>query len=233
MGLRVAVYGGSFSPFSNSHVAVVRHVADSDDFDRIVLVPSIAHVFKGRGFPYEHRFNMASTALENARLKVPAVVSMVEFYMLREQPGPIFTIQLLRNLQNSPPSHRTAELRFVVGPDVIAELDQWEYVEDIRREFGFYEVPVLGTHASEIREMLENGDPEWARHVPPRVADYIRMHDIYHVARTTCDHEWESTLIATFENPHLERCAKCYLPRPGSECESWHRAMAEREGRTP
>jgi cytidyltransferase-like protein len=179
---RVAVYGGSFSPFGNNHLDVVRHVADSGEFDRIVVVPSISHALKARTFPYEHRVNMATIALAHPGMPVPAEVSMVELYMLQTQPGPIFTIQLLRHLRDCHPDNRDAQLRFVVGPDIIAELDRWKYVDDIRREFGFFQVPETGVHASAVREMIWMGRAAWTRYVPHDVARYIKMHGLYQEA---------------------------------------------------
>jgi len=180
---RVAVYGGSFNPFHNGHLNVVRHAADHGDFDAILVVPSIAHAFKARVSPYEHRVNMATLALEpRPETEMPAAVSMMELHMLRKQPGPILTIELLRELQRRDPGTQPLEFRFVIGPDILGELDRWEGVEDIRREFGFYEVPEAGTRASVIREMIQHGDPAWVRHVPPGVARYIEMHRLYREA---------------------------------------------------
>jgi nicotinate-nucleotide adenylyltransferase len=214
MTATIAVYGGSFSPFGSHHLDVVRHLGRHELADRVIVVPSAAHALKGRTFPFEHRLNMARLALQETGLILPTEASSVEMHMLQRQAGPIFTIQLLRHLQQT---HPDAQLRFVIGPDIIAELDRWKYVDDIRRDFGFIQAPDMGIHSSSIREMLVQGVPAWERHVPQPVADYVRMHGLYHVGRTSCDHEWENTIMQTFDHPHEERCAKCSLPRPGSE----------------
>ena len=217
MKRRVSLYGGSFSPFGNHHLDVLSHVADTGEFNEIIVVPSIAHALKATTFPYEHRINMATLAMAYAKLPVRVTVSMVELYMLQNQPGPILTIQLLRYLRKCSPQNTEAAFRFVIGPDIIEELDQWKGVDDIRREFGFLEIPEQGIHAAEIRDLIAQGSPTWKRHIPPPVAEYIEMHQLYCVDRVTCDHEWESTLVQTAECPHKERCGKCNLPKPGSE----------------
>lgn len=212
----IAVYGGSFSPFGNHHLDVARYLGEHGLASRVILVPSAAHALKARTFPFEHRFNMANAALEGAGLPIRAEASPVEMHMLQRQAGPIFTIQLLRQLREQ---HPDSLLRFVIGPDIIEELDRWKYVDDIRREFGFIQAPDMGIHSSSIREMLSNGVAAWERHVPGPVADYIRMHRLYMVDRVTCDHAWEDTLVQTSDTPHRERCHLCGLPRPGSDIE--------------
>lgn len=217
MADRVAVFGGSFSPFGKHHLDVLNHVVELGEFTRILVVPSIAHALKGTTFPYEHRANMVEIALSHTRFKIPVELSMAELHMLKHQPGPIFTIQLLRWLRKAMPENSEIELRFVVGPDIIEELDRWKYVEDIRREFGFVEVPNFGIRATDIRQMMLDGLPSWKQHVPPPVAEYIEMHQLYNVARVNCDHEWENTKIQPSFAPHREQCGKCDLPKPGSE----------------
>ena len=219
--MRIAVYGGSFSPFGNNHLDVLQHVVDSREFDRIIVVPSISHALKKRSFPYEHRVNMATLAIEHAKVELRTEVSMVELTMLQVQPGPIFTIQLLRYLRDCHPDNRDSQLRFVVGPDIIQDLDRWKYVDDIRREFGFFGVPERGIHASAIRDLMADGDPSWEAHMPQPVAEYIKMHRLYHAERATCDHDWQSALVTTSFSPHSEQCAKCLLPRPGSDAPDW------------
>lgn len=181
MAYRVAVYGGSFSPFGNNHLSVIQHVADSGEFDEIVVVPSIAHALKKTTFPYEHRVNMAKLALWANKFSLPVECWTAEMTMLRDQPGPIFTIQLLRFLKTQirHETRETPDLKFIVGPDIIEQLDRWAYVDEIRKEFGFVEVPDQGIHATEIRKRIAEGNPAWKDQVPPAVAKYIEMHKLY------------------------------------------------------
>ena len=180
---RVAVYGGSFSPTTNTHLGVLKYVADTGEFDKIIMVPSISHALKTTSFPYEHRVNMATLAVKHAKLGVRVDVSMVELSMLLHQAGPIYTIQLLRWLQAASPENEEMRFRFIVGPDIIEDLDQWKYVDEIRTEFGFLGVPDLGVHASEIREIMADGFPGWKEHVCAPVVEYIEMHGLYGVER--------------------------------------------------
>lgn len=196
MTKRVAVYGGSFSPFGNHHRDVIRYVAGSGKFDEILVVPSVAHPLKKQQLPYEHRLNMTEIGVMHEEWPLPVMAAQVERNMLRQGwEAPIFTINLLRALKgwaDDDQQSRAADdqqLGFIVGPDVVAEFDKWEGVDLIRKEFGFYEAPDMGLHSTQIREMLEKGDKTWAGFVHPAVAEYIRTHKLYNVQRTMCDHD--------------------------------------------
>lgn len=219
---RIAVYGGSFSPFCKHHQEIIRWLVEEGGFPYVIVVPAAAHALK-EGLPqYMHRYNMTKLGvndlLHNGMPTLPfgstVVVSPVEMDMLREQPGPIRTYELLQRIRKG---HPEAEIKFAIGPDIPGELDQWANVDKIEAEFGFVELPIQSMRATKLRQMIAEGLRAWRQHVPRMVARYIEMHDLYHVARTTCDHEWEHTLVQTYEHPHREICGKCRLPRAGSE----------------
>lgn len=220
MTRRVAVYGGSFNPFGNNHLDVLRYVAESGEFNGIVVVPSAAHALKANPFPFEHRYNMALLGNQAAEYAKPSFpervwysVSMAELHMLRDQRGPIYTIDLLRYLKKTTVGTTPSELKFVVGPDIIEELDRWKYVDEIRNEFGFFEVPGMGVHASQVRNMMASGVATWTNHVPSLVARYIRKHGLYNVQRVDCQHNFQDTPPDRTSGTTVQHCPKCGLER--------------------
>jgi len=182
MNRRIAVYGGSFSPFGNQHRDVLRHIGASGEFDEIFVIPSVAHPLKKEQFPFEHRLNMAELAVWSGEWAIPVEVLPIERQMLQEGiKAPLFTIKVLRFLAKvcEAMDEGEGEFRFVIGPDIIEELDQWEGVQEIRDEFGFFEAPNMGTHSTQIREKVRTGDATWKDLVCPKVARYIEIHDLY------------------------------------------------------
>ena len=224
MTRRIAVYGGSFNPFGNNHLDVIRYLAESGEFSQIILVPSVAHALKADQFPYEHRFNMTELGVTARYHAVPSFpekvtigVSLAEMQMLKRQPGPIYTYHLLQYLQKE---HAQFDgevgYRFVIGPDILDEIDQWKYVDEIRKDFGFFEVPEMGLHMSQVRDMIGNGVSTWKQHVPHVVANYIKMHGLYHVERVDCVHELHEKLKRHSRDPFdppRDICSKCGLER--------------------
>jgi nicotinic acid mononucleotide adenylyltransferase len=174
----IAVYGGTFSPFGSHHLQAISQVAESQLFSKVVVVPAIAHALKSTEVPWEHRYHMAVLGTNDIRFPhgVRVTVSDAEFRMLREQPTPIYTIDVLRHFQRM---NDKADYRFVIGPDIPGELDRWHQAERIQEDFGFFELPELGIHATDIRTMIAQGDSAWEGHVPPPVARYIKMHGLY------------------------------------------------------
>jgi nicotinate-nucleotide adenylyltransferase len=182
MTKRIAVYGGSFNPFGNQHRDVLRHIGASGKFDEIFVIPSVAHPLKEEQFPFEHRLNMAELAVWSGEWAIPVEVMSIERQMLREGiKAPLFTIKVLRFLAKVCESmgEPEGEFRFVIGPDIIEELDRWEGVQEIRDEFGFFETPDMGIHSTQIREMIQARDAGWKDLVSPQVARYIETHDLY------------------------------------------------------
>lgn len=217
MSRGIVVYGGSFNPFGNHHLDVLRHLAEVGEFDHIVIAPSAAHPLKSGILPWEHRYNMAVLGAESRFYAKPSfpkevtfTVTTAEVEMLRTQPKPIFTYNLLKWLRKS--HGNDATIKFCIGPDILDEIDRWEFVDEIHNEFGFYECPNMGIHSQEIRKMLDQGVGTWANHVPSPVAQYIKRHLLYNVHRTTCKHEFQP--VPDFSALWTcKKCTKCDLER--------------------
>lgn len=214
---RIAVYGGTFNPFGNQHLDALRMVAESGIFDSIIVVPSVAHPLKDSSevLPFEHRYNMTVLGVQARHDAIPSFparisisVSMAEIDILREQAGPVYTYRLLKHLQQS--HYDEAKIMFVIGPDIFPELPKWKYVKEIRRDFGFYEIPNVGIHSTGIRDMLSRGVPTWTRYVPPLVSQYIKNHQLYHVERTLCTHEPRPTVPFA----EVTGCVRCGMLLP-------------------
>lgn len=181
MARRIAVYGGSFSPFGGHHQQVVQWLVREGGYDHVMVVPAIAHALKGSMPRYEHRYNMCRLAVQDlvrtGRLPEAAVsASTIEMDLLLEQAAPVRTYELLAEVRRRSPE---AGIQFAIGPDILAELDRWARVPDIRRDFGFAHAPGQSMRATQIREMIAAGDEGWVKHVPESVRRYIEMHGLY------------------------------------------------------
>lgn len=188
MARRVAVFGGSFSPFAVHHQEVIRHLVCEEGFRTVVVVPAVAHALKGDLIDYVHRFNMTKIGVDDLRYHgVPSLphdssvhVSMVEMEMLRHQPPPVRTYEVLKRLrQGYLEPDGELQMKFAIGPDIPGELDRWAHVEEIRAEFGFVQVPVQSMRSTKLRKMIREDVRAWQRHVPSLVKNYIEMHGLY------------------------------------------------------
>jgi len=190
MSQRIAVYGGSFNPFGKHHQDIIRWLIEEGKFDLVLVVPAAAHALKPNLPEFVHRYNMTLLGVNDLRYngcpslpygKDPQTTG-IEMEMLRDQKAPIYTIDLLRRVKKGwgrDLGKGEAEIRFAIGPDVPAELDQWHAVNEIESEFGFVEVPVFSMRATELRKMIQTGTRGWENHVPSPVVRYIEMHELY------------------------------------------------------
>lgn len=116
---RIAVYGGSFDPVHNGHLAIARQLTELLRIDEFLLMPAhIAPHKRGAGVtPALHRHAMLALATRNdERL----IVSTLEL----ESPEKPYTIETLARLTHA----RGAEdsrMIFVMGADSWAEIATW------------------------------------------------------------------------------------------------------------
>ncbi len=99
-----------------------------------------------------------------------------EPYLLLKHPAPIRTWQLLDFFADVKAG---AAIRFVIGEDLIKEVDTWERYDYIYEKYGFHVVPDSGVHATHVREMVAAHEPAWKCFVLPEVANYIKLHGLY------------------------------------------------------
>lgn len=111
-----ALYGGSFDPFHEGHLAVVRRLLDGGLCDRVHVVPAGRSPFKDAGgAPAEHRLAMARVALADC---AEASVDDRE----TRRPGPSWTVITLAELAAEHPGDAW---RLVLGADAAAGLPRW------------------------------------------------------------------------------------------------------------
>jgi nicotinate-nucleotide adenylyltransferase len=91
--------------------------------DKVVVVPVYHHAFAKLLAPYNLRVEMC----ERAFVSDPRIsVSQVE----RDLPSPSYTLHTLKALKAL---DREAELRLVVGADVLAETEHWHRFDEVKR----------------------------------------------------------------------------------------------------
>jgi nicotinate-nucleotide adenylyltransferase len=186
---RLGLFGGTFDPIHNAHLAVARSAVERFKLDRMLMIPNRLppHKQAATGASYEQRLKMVELAC--------AGDPVLEACDIENREGKSYTIQTLESLRNrySGPT----EFFFLIGADAFAEVLTWFRVDEVFRmtEFivaarpGFdYETPKgarvhrLDTPAfpessSEIRSRLSEG--KTVASLPPPVARYIAETGLY------------------------------------------------------
>jgi len=187
--MRLAIFGGTFDPIHQAHLAVAREAADRFHLDRVLFIPAARPPHKQHGAcaPYEDRVRMA----EMATAGEPGFeVSRLEEGTTRSYS--IDTIGKVR-AEISPAD----ELFFIIGADAFAEIQTWHRWRDLARAVRFivvsrpnsvYTPPAeisydrldtlrLEISSSDIRRALASGERPSA--LAPEVLDYIEHRGLY------------------------------------------------------
>jgi nicotinate-nucleotide adenylyltransferase len=182
--MRRAIFGGTFDPIHNAHIAIARQAADSFALDQVLMIPAAQPPHKGTWAPYEHRYRMVELACAVDPRLVPS--------RMEEGQTKSYSIQTIERLKAD-----GGELFFVIGGDAFAEIQTWYRAPDVIRAVEFivaarpghpYETPPgacvhrldcldLPVSSSKIRAQLVRGErpPE----LPAPVADYIAAVGLY------------------------------------------------------
>jgi nicotinate-nucleotide adenylyltransferase len=115
---RIALYGGTFDPVHDGHIAVARELLNLFTLDEVLFIPAHIAPHKRRSVPPAsplHRYAMLALATcREARFRI----STVEL----DEPERPYTIDTVARLRDSMPG---ARFLFVMGADSWAEITTW------------------------------------------------------------------------------------------------------------
>ena len=196
--MRLGIYGGSFDPVHNAHLAVARACQQQARLDEIWFTPTALQPLKQHG-------PQASDAerIEMLRLAAEAEPSWRVFTMEIDRGGLSYTVDTLRQLSEELPDD---ELSFLMGADALLDVPKWREPEImfslatplVVRRAGhpgpdlseltklcvpehqpeLIELPAMDVSSSDIRRRIATGEP--IDHlVPPAVGAYIHKQGLY------------------------------------------------------
>jgi nicotinate-nucleotide adenylyltransferase len=187
--VKLAIFGGTFDPIHQAHLAIASMAADRFQLDRVLFVPAACPPHKSgvTHTPYEDRVRMAALACaEDPRFEVSR---------LEEGTERSYSIDTIEKVQTM--LRPGDELYFLIGADAFAEIRSWHRWRDVADAVRFlvvsrpghgYEVPPearaeridqvqLPESSSEIRRALAAGEaPEG---LPPAVMEYAVSRGLY------------------------------------------------------
>ena len=197
--MRIGVFGGSFDPIHYGHLRMAVEAQEQARLDRVIFVPNQVSPFKvgQTETPGEIRAEMVRWAIvDNPRF----VLSRVEV----ERPGPSFTVDTLRAIQQEVGAEH--ELFLLVGSDTLQGFPGWRDPEAIlqmarflvvvrpgaswedalaalppawHERIGWVEMPLTGVSSTDIRERCQTRKSVNYL-VPPVVVQCIFQHNLYY-----------------------------------------------------
>ncbi|HTS65330.1 MAG TPA: nicotinate-nucleotide adenylyltransferase [Candidatus Acidoferrales bacterium] len=136
--MRLALFGGTFDPIHNAHLAIAQAAADRFQLDRVLFVPA-AHPPHKRGAthaPYEDRVRMAELAC--------AVDARFEVSRMEDHTARSYSIDTIEKVRARLATED--ELYFLIGADAFAEIRTWHRWREVARAVRFLVVSRPGAH---------------------------------------------------------------------------------------
>ncbi len=192
---RIGLFGGSFDPVHNAHVALARMALDELKLDTVRWVPA--------GQPYQ-KLRAMTPAMHRVAMVALAMAGEPRFVLDRielEREGPSYTLDTVRALQAAQPE---AEVVLLIGQDQYAGLHTWAGWQELlgrvvlavanrpgvapavhadvqRFPHRSVPLPMLDISSTDIRRRVAEGR-DISTLVPPDVARYIDQHALYRAA---------------------------------------------------
>lgn len=194
---KIGILGGTFDPIHLGHIATADFILRAVNLDKVIFVPANTPPHKTEtGATAKDRYIMTELATCN---NPNFFVSDIEI----KRSGLSYTVDTVRELKDFYGSE--VELYFIVGSDVIDELDKWERFEDllemchfiaatrpgftmdtVLKRFGklealnihFLNTPELDISSTDIRYRAKS-NISIKYIVPTSVEQYILKHNLY------------------------------------------------------
>jgi nicotinate-nucleotide adenylyltransferase len=189
---RLGLFGGTFDPPHNAHLALARAALDEFQLDSLHWIPA--------GRPWQKARQITEAAHREAMVRA-AIDGEPRFVLDRieiERQGPSYTLDTVRALRSQ---HAAAALFLVIGADQYAGLHTWQGWQELlglvtlavanrpgpmppvnadvlRTPHRVVPLPMLDISATDIRSRVARGLPIDSL-VPPAVARYIETNDLY------------------------------------------------------
>jgi nicotinate-nucleotide adenylyltransferase len=195
---RLAIFGGTFDPIHYGHLAIAEEVRWTLATTRVLFVPTSQQPLKT-----STHIATAAQRLEMARLAIADNSGFAVHDLEIRRGGRSYSFDTVVALQVE---YRGAELFFVVGADLIADLPRWYAIDRLLALCRFvvmtrpgYQIdldhlyttlpsaqgrmqviegPALDISATALRERLASGAPVRYQ-IPDVVAAYIEDHGLY------------------------------------------------------
>lgn len=203
MTKNVVLFGGTFNPIHNGHLAPIFDVAQKIDADKLVYIP--CHIPPHKALPTvdsQHRMAMTKIAVNeyNATLPLPLNVEVSDFELTQAEKS--YTRNTIRHFQEQDPQ---SELSFIIGADSLLQFHTWHDWQGIvnnchiyviqrpgygissnlpkelqpyfKQNFHLIDSVTVNTSSTILRKQL--GKDNDVSFIPNSVINYINQHKLY------------------------------------------------------
>jgi nicotinate-nucleotide adenylyltransferase len=179
--MKIALYLGSFNPFHNGHLKVVKTALKDFKMDKVVIVPTMQNPWKEEkvldiderikiitGYTFD--INLDHAVKSRQILNLPIEISNIE----KELVPPYYSYATLHALKNK---YCNDEIFVLCGEDTINDIPDWMNGEAIIRDYNFIVVDRFSwdISSSQIRGYVKL-DKDISKFVSPNVINLIKKY---------------------------------------------------------
>ena len=187
---KIGVFGGTFDPPQNGHIAVARAVLERLGLDSVLFVPA--------GDPWQkHECSSPAERVDMVKLAIAGIDNFSVSTVDIDRAGPTYTVDTLRDIAAQFPQ---SQLYFIMGDDAFSGILTWKDFEKLGElatlvvvsrngnapevpamlspSVNLLEISALPISSTMCRERIANGD-SLEGIVPDKVAEYVVKHQLY------------------------------------------------------
>lgn len=178
---RIALFGGSFDPIHNGHLAIARAADRRFNFDEMHFIPASRppHKLKQHMAPFPHRFAMVALACSDHPHFVPSVAEAGDDFSGSQLQYSVDTVRYFRH------THHGDRLYFIIGADAFLDIPMWKEYETLLGLCDFVVANRPGIRAEALRLVIPpelmagNGSKKNADGAESSVVAHLHRTNVY------------------------------------------------------
>ena len=184
--MKIALYLGSFNPFHNGHLEVIKTALNDFKMDKVIIVPTMQNPWKKeKVLDIDKRLDIIEySIMSEMYYEYWMIPYKIEFSKIeKELIPPYYSYATLHALKNK---YCNDEIFVLCGEDTIKDIPNWMHGGKIIEDYDFLIVdrPRNSISSSYIREILRTrnkmdayySDEKLARYVSPNVINLLKKY---------------------------------------------------------